>query len=529
MAEDQENMSKENSEASTTDAASIGRGAVFLTFTKLWFMVSGYVIYFGLPRLMGEGEAGKALFGKYMVAIGLASIANALAVQGTTQAVSRFVGRGSAGGVRAAALKLQAMLGGGAFLILFTAAPYLADFYEDPSLTLPLRCSAFITLFYSFYGIYLGWLNGSRMFARQALVDFSFSTLKVVGTLGGAYFLKNALDPVAGPIAGWAVAAFLVLVMGRVLSGPARGEGEVGVRELFNFQLFTMLVAGAATGIAKADVQVAKIGLARFLDLPNEAVDAAIGEYSAGQVFATIPYQAVFAITFILFPLVSAASGRDLEKMRGYVKQTTRYAAMIAGVVCALFLACPERSITILYKPEYAEGAPILRFLAGGYFCYSIFFILISIITASGRPGVSFGLVLATLLLQVTIGFPLVAAMGAPGAALGTLIAMGCALLMAQAYVRRTFGQGLDFGMLARVVGSGALIGLAAHALLAQQTLWGGAGLFASVGGTGIGAKLVTVVGFSVCGVAYLVLLGIGGVIDAEDRARFGKVLKRGR
>ena len=512
------------------DARNIGRGALYLTMTKLWFMVSGYIVYFGLPRILGAGEEGKALFGKYQVAIGLASIANALAVQGTTQAIARFVGRGKVGGVRAAAIKLQAILGGGAFLLIFFGAPIIADrLYSDDSLTTPLRCSAFITLFYSFYGIYLGYLNGSREFAKQALVDFSFSTLKVLGVLCGAALLKDVLDPVSGPIVGWAGAALVVLVMGRILCGPARGGNDVSVGELLRFQMFTMLVAGAATAVAKADLQVVKIGLENFHDMTKDAIDAAAGEYSAAQVFATIPYQMVFAITFILFPLVTAASDNDLEKLKGYVKQTTRYAAMIAGLVVSLFVACPERTLMVLFRPEYAAGAGALRYLALGYFAYSVFFIMVSIITASGRPGVSFSLVIGTFVLQLLLGFPLVAAMGAPGAALATMIAMLSGLIAANVVAKKTFGQGAECSIMLRIVGCGAVVGLVGHALLARSTFWGGSGVLANIGGTGMVSKLLTVGGFSVLGLTFIILLVIVGIFSDEDKARFTKILKRGK
>ncbi len=512
------------------DAKAIGRGALYLTMTKLWFMVSGYVVYFGLPRLLGAGEEGKALFGKYQVAIGLASIANALAVQGTTQAIARFVGRGKVGGIRASAIRLQAMLGGGAFLILFFGAPYLASgLYSDDSLTRPLQCSAFITLFYSFYGIYMGYLNGSRAFAKQALVDFSFSTLKVIGVLCGAALLKDVIDPVSGPIIGWAAAALVVLVMGRILCGPAKAGNDVSVSELFKFQTFTMLVAGAATAVAKTDLQVVKIGLEKFHTLSETEIDAIAGEYSAAQVFATIPYQMVFAITFILFPLVTAASENDLEKLRGYVKQTTRYAAMIAGCVVSLFVACPERTLMVLFRPEYADGAGALRFLALGYFAYSVFFIMVSIITASGKPAVSLGLVATTFLLQLVIGFPLVATIGSVGAAIATMIAMACGLVIANIYAKKNFGQGADCSVMLRIVGCGALVGLVAHVLLARSTFWGGSGVLANIGGTGLISKLLTAGGFSVLGVCFIVLLVITHVFDDDDKARFMKVVKRGK
>ncbi|MFT7618582.1 MAG: stage V sporulation protein B [Planctomycetota bacterium] len=522
-------MTDPKAESLEDDAQKIGRGALYLTGTKLWFMVSGYIIYFGLPRILGSGEEGKALFGKYQVAIFLASIANALAVQGTTQAIARFVGRGKVGGIRAAAIRLQTMLGGGAFLLLFFSAPYIAEHvYDDTSLTRPLQCSAFITLFYAFYGIYMGYLNGSREFAKQALVDFSFSTLKVIGVLCGAFFLKNALDPVSGPIVGWAGAALVVLVMGRVLCGPAKAGDDVSVKELFNFQIFTMLVAGAATAVAKTDLQVVKIGLAKFHDMPSAQVDAIAGEYSAAQVFATIPYQLVFAITFILFPLVTAASDNDREKLKGYVVQTTRYAAMIAGAIVPLFVACPERTLMVLFPPEFADGAPALRFLALGYFCYSVFFIMVSIITASGRPGVSFLLVAITFALQIACGAPLVAAMGANGAALGTMIAMFIGLLVANRFATKNFGQGVVCSVMIKIAVCGAIVGGVAHVLLARATLWGGHGVLANIGGTGIVSKLLTAGGFSALGVIYIFVLVKTKIFDDEDMQRFRKVLKRG-
>ena len=503
----------------------VGRGALYLTMTKLWFMVSGYVIVFGLPRILGEGEAGKSLYGKYGVVNGLSAIINALVVQGTTQAVSRFVGRdpSQGDGVRRAAYRLQAMLGGGLFAIMFTTAPWVAgSLYGDPALATPIRCAAFILLFYAFYSIYLGYLNGSSLFKKQALVDFSYSTLKVAGVLGGAYLLKESLGGVGGAFAGFAAAALCVLLLGRFMAGPAKGPGETRVKTLFAFQTFTMAFTGVATAVTRGDLQVLKLALQG-----TPGVDVAAGEYTAAQQFSTIPYQMVFAITLVLFPLVSAHAGRDHDRIRLYIRQTTRYASMIAMAIVCLFVACPERTLTILYRQEYATAAAPLRFLCFGYLFYSILFIICSIFTAAGKPAKSLGLVGSVLVLEVLLAWFFVKEYGQVGVAAATALSMFLGLVAGHVLMLKDFGQGLQLSKMARIFASGLVVGGLAHALLARATLWGATGVLSSVGGTGMLSKLITVGGFSVLGIFYLVLLSLTGVLDAEDKARFRKVLRR--
>ena len=54
------------------DAATAGRGFLVITAAKLWFMVGGVAINFGLPyifgsaKLYGDGADGRALNGMFM-------------------------------------------------------------------------------------------------------------------------------------------------------------------------------------------------------------------------------------------------------------------------------------------------------------------------------------------------------------------------------------------------------------------------------------------------------------------------------
>ena len=525
---------KEQAPQAEDQSAEVGRGALYLTITKLWFLLSGYLILFILPRVLGDGERGVALFGKYQVVNGFAAIFNALVVQGTMQAVSRFVGRDASqgDGVRRAAYRLQAMVGGGLFAVQIITAPYIAEnVYNDPTLTTPLRCAAFILLFYSFYAIFVGYLNGSKLFKKQAIIDFSYSTLKVVGVLAGAWALQDVFSGeaggVAGAFAGFATAAGAVAVMGFVFSGRATGPGDTGVRELFKFQLFTMAFTFVATWVARGDLQILKIRLGGAEN--TDLVDVLAGHYGAAQAFSTIPYQLVFAITLVLFPLVSAYAGRDDDRLRTYIRQTTRYAAMIAMMIVCLFVSCPERTVNVLFKPEYAPAAEALRVLCSGYFFYSIFFIMCAIITASGRPGISVALVGVVGLIQAGLAWVLVEEHQNIGIAAATTTGMIIGMILAHCYLKKTYGQGVMASMLFKVVAAGLVVGAAAHFLFARATFWGGSGVLANVGGTGIVSKGVTVGGFGVLCVVYLGLLLVLGVFDDEDKARFGKILRRSK
>ena len=60
-----------------------GRGVVYITAAKLYFMVAGYVVQFVLPRLLGSAAA----YGAYSTVMRSASIMNNVLVTGTIQSV----------------------------------------------------------------------------------------------------------------------------------------------------------------------------------------------------------------------------------------------------------------------------------------------------------------------------------------------------------------------------------------------------------------------------------------------------------
>ena len=97
------------------DAAVAGRGFLLITGAKLWFMVGGALITFGLPYIFEKFSGdGRALYGQYYDLNNILSIFSMVMVTGVMQSVSRFVAESpdQAGGLVAQARKMMLIIGG---------------------------------------------------------------------------------------------------------------------------------------------------------------------------------------------------------------------------------------------------------------------------------------------------------------------------------------------------------------------------------------------------------------------------------
>ena len=135
-----------------TDAAVVaGRGALFIGFAKIYFMVSGLIQPVGLNRVLGSVE-----YGAFGVVNSVISIVNNTMVQATVQSVSKFTAEDDAraGAVQRAGLRMQSILGTAVGLAFLAGAPLFAAFEKAPAYTPYFRIAAAIPLFYAFYTVF---------------------------------------------------------------------------------------------------------------------------------------------------------------------------------------------------------------------------------------------------------------------------------------------------------------------------------------------------------------------------------------
>lgn len=457
-----------------------GRGVLYIAFAKFYFMVAGLVIQVQLPAVLS-----RAAFGSYSLVANIASLVNNVLVTGTIQSVSRFAAQepGKARRVQQAGLRMHVRLGLVIAAGFIAAAPLVAWLLHDMSKTAPLMLAGLIVGGYSFYAVFIGTANGLHQFQKQAGLDMTFATLRVAGLLG----MAMAGFGVIGVIGGWVAAVGVILCASIVwigLPGPVAREDRLPVGPMVQFfagvalylALFNALMfidsilikrlttehfaahLGAMDSALSAAVPWAA-GATGYRPDPSVLADVQNGYYAAVQNLARLPYQAIIAATFVVFPLVSRSTfSEDRDTTRRYVEITTRYSLIFAMALAVVMAANPSDVLGLVYAHDYAElGGPALTALALGNVAFSIFAIAGTILNGAGKtfPAV----VTAAITLAVAgvgnyIAIPIAAEHGNVllVAAVVTSGAMGIGAIVSGWVLRKELGAFLPAASVVRVV-----------------------------------------------------------------------------
>jgi stage V sporulation protein B len=495
--------------APMTAAMEAGRGALFIGFAKIYFMISGSLQQVLLPRLVDA-----ASFGAFGVVNNLVSIVNNTMVQATIQSISKFTAEDERrqDAIKRAGLKMQAVLGGALALAFFLGAPLIAHFEKAPGYVGYFRIAAAIPFLYALYAVFVGSANGLRRFRTQASFDIGFSTAKTILLLGLALLLG-----VTGAFAGFVAAAAVILVAAARVMGVPSARAGVGEAPFPAARLIRFMGAVVAYSLlVNVALNYDQPLLRRFAGM---AVDAASADHIAGhyqglRTLALLPYQALLVITFVIFPLVSRSTfAEDREATRSYVNQTLRYALMLVVAMGLCLGARPAALLAIIYKPEYGEGAPALPILVAGECCLAMLAVSCAILNAAGRALATVALMALTLAVGVGAAYLLVR-QAAPGpamlvaAATATSLGMASGLVAAIIYLRSQLGGGPPAATVLRVGASAALAVIV--------------GRFVPAHGRILGLAAIAAIGL-----AYLAGLLATGELGAQDRAKVARILRR--
>jgi stage V sporulation protein B len=495
--------------SSSDRAVEAGRGALFIGFAKVFFMVSG-----SLQKLLMTRFVGPEVYGAFSVVNNAISIVNNTIVQGTIQAVAKFTAEDDRQieSVKRASLAMQSFLGFTIAAGFVLAAPLIADVLNAPGYVGWFRLVAAIPLLYSFYSIFVGSANGQRRFRLQASFDVGFSTLKTILLLGGAVVGRRIGNPVTGAFLGFIGAALIILVVSAMKVGLPRGPGRFPASKLMAY----MAGVVAYTLLINLALNADHLLLRRFA---GEAVDqlradALAANYDAVRTIALLPYQALLVLTFVIFPLISRSTFvEDREATRVYISQTLRYALLIGAAMAVVLGARPETLLNIAYTANYTEGTRALPVLAGGVTMLALLSVSGAMINASGRPRVAVAILAATVLVGAGTAFAIVpsARPGAPmllASATATTVGNLVGLTLAMLYLRARFGAWLSLASVARTAVATALAIAAAR-------------VFPS------GGKLLGLLTLAVVGGVFIAALIIVRELGPSDAAKLRRIFRR--
>ncbi|MDP9149873.1 MAG: lipopolysaccharide biosynthesis protein, partial [Myxococcota bacterium] len=410
-------------------AQAAGRGGVAVLGAKLFFLVAGFVQQPLLRMAVGLND-----FGGLAQALVVANTVNNVVVASGTQGVSRAVAeaRGQEDEALRGALEVHVPLAVLVAAAMVAAAPIYARFERAEDVVAPLCVLAGVALLYGIYAPLIGYLNGRSRFGRQALLDVTFAAVRTAGLIGFGYaFVKNGASGVLGTTVGW-VAATAVIVplaarstgLGRRSAGVPHPPGVVRTRRAYLAMLGPIAGAQLCTNVLM-QIDIALLG--RFLseralsaglpaDAQRDVVKQWLAIYKECQTFAFLPYQLLFSITLVLFPMVARArADADHVAVRAYIARGARLAAIFCGLLVGVVVAMPESMLSFAYgAADASRGADVLRTMAIAQAAFAMLGIATTVLTSLGRERTS-----ALVTLAAVVGVAVGCSVMVPGAALG--------------------------------------------------------------------------------------------------------------
>lgn len=445
-----------------------GRGGVAVLGAKVFFLVAGFV-----QQPLLRFAVGLTDFGALAQALVVANTVNNVVTSSGTQGVSRIVA-GAAGRedeALRATLRVHAPMALAVAAAMAAAAPVYARFEHADDVIPPLMVLALVAMLYGFYAPLIGYLNGRNRFGRQAALDVAFATLRTVGLVAfGRAFVTHGRSGVLGTTVGWVAAAFCIVPLALRSTGwgkktaPERAR-PAGVPTSKAYVALLLPIAGAqlcTNALLQADIAL----LGRFLSESapaaavgsRDAVKSALAIYKECQTFAFLPYQLLFSVTLVLFPMLARARAQgDATAVREYVARGARLAAIFGGLLVGVILAMPESMLAFAYGAADAhQGADVLKTMALAQGAFAMLGIATTVLTSIGRERSAAWITLGALVAVVVACSLLVP--GAPfghaqllRSAQGTLIGLSAALAVAAVLVRAQTGAFVPAGTAVRV------------------------------------------------------------------------------
>ena len=464
-------------------ARTAGRGGVAVLGAKVFFIVVGFIQQPLLKLVVGLAD-----FGGLAQALVVSNTVNNVVVASATQGVSRAVAGapGREEQVLRVALRVHVPLALGIALLTALAAPLYASFEGASDVVPPLLVLAGVALFYGLYAPLVGYINGRKRFTTQAGLDVTFAALRTIGLVGVGYlFVKRGQSGVLGTTVGWVVAAACIVPLalratgiGKPREAAAQDRGVPTARAylwillpIAGVQLCTNLLMQidiALLGRFLAHGAHGAIGIIDEASARRDAVKQWVAIYKECQTFAFLPYQLLFSITLVLFPMLARAKAEgDDAAVRNYVVRGSRLGGIACGLLVGVVVAMPESLLSFAYgRADAARGADTLRMLALGQASFAMLGIATTILTSLGRERISALLTLGAVAVVATSCWAL-----ASGADFGhaqllrtataTAIALSASIAVAGMVVRAQTGGFVPLLTMLRVgVALGACIAL---------------------------------------------------------------------
>jgi O-antigen/teichoic acid export membrane protein len=405
----------------------IARGTVYLMIAQLLFVISGYVIHFGLGRFLGPEEYG--LFG---IILSLITIIEVILIRGVRDAISKYVAEyeDCARSILKSGLKIELMLSLTAFCFIIYFSEHVATLLGDIRLMYYIRLAAIIIPLVSIYSVYIGYLSGKREFGKQAIS----MGVQSIGKVFGVYLFILLLGlGTSGAIVGYALGSASALITARYLSMKNKifAYNNFPSIKLVTFAVPLVIFSIAISAIMNMDLLFVKA-------LTEDGIKT--GYYASASTITRAPFYIFIALSFTLLPAISkAVSSNDYPRIQEYIKKSLRYLAMMLIPMTLFISSTSIKIIELTYSREYLPASDTVSILIFGITFITIFYTLCMILIGSGNSKVPTTMSCILVIIDIILFTCFIPKFGLEGAAIATTLTGFIGLMIIGMYVKMKY------------------------------------------------------------------------------------------
>jgi O-antigen/teichoic acid export membrane protein len=399
------------------------RGTLFLVLGWGCVLVIGYVYHFILTRQLPVAD-----YAVYLLVMSILQWFEIILINGLPYAVQRYASASpdQSDAILKFAMKAQAGVSVLLFGSTFLFAPQIAGLFKDPGLVPFIRLAVLDIPFIGFFHLLVSFENSRKAFHRQALLLVSYAVAK----LGIGIVLVLKMHSANGALWANPLSAVIGAAIGFVLLRSKADQRFEQAAAMIHFTLPSVLYFLVLQLLLNMDLWLVKYFLGSDV----------VGFYGVAALLAKIPFYLFIGVSATLLPILSSSlSAGNHDAALATISQAMRFLWLLLAPVAVLISARSYDLITVLFKPEFADGAPVLSVLIWGVTLLSFINLFTTILNADHRPGLSFVLIFATVLLAVILNRILIPQYGAIGAAMAMLVSLATGALSSFFLIFRKF------------------------------------------------------------------------------------------
>ncbi len=428
------------------DEDSLSKGSIFLMLSKVIFLFSGYGVNIAAARILGPSS-----YGVIGIIISIMTIMNLFFMSGFPRTTSKYISENKNWNQNLIkkSLKLQIVLLISASLIFILLTPVISYILNDFSLTYYFIITVIVLPFYAVFALFSeGFLNGYRLFKKQAISSSIFSIVKLITVL---ILLMIGLT-IEGVIFGYAIAAFSGFLISFYYFKKIKivGNLDIPYKKIINFTIPIIIFSVCIFLLFNIDLLSIKAILEN---------NAETGLYTSASMIARIPYFVFTGLEFALLPTISySVTKKGMKHTKTQIQQTSRYLLMILIPLILLVAASSTDIINIFYTSEFSQAGPVLQILIFGLGFISLISVLSYIAIGLGKPNIALLTTIITLLITISLNIYFIPIYGLKGGALATTISAFIGFLIIFIIITKNIGFFIYTDTLLKIILSAIVI-----------------------------------------------------------------------